>query len=283
MPRERVEIRRGGCTLLRAWGGDSSPEFSNCAKRAFSPFLGQVSHHLIRLLASLILFTTGAALADEPGEPKHLKKFVRFTDCEFLETAYADGDSFKVRVDGHERVLRLYFVDTPESDTRFPARNAEQAEYFAITPEQAVAMGKVAKQFVHDTLSGKKLTVFTRWASALGSSKLPRFYAIVEVDGRNLCDVLVEAGLARLHGTKVTLPDGTKADDYLARLAELEGEAREAKRGGWEFSVPAKAKPVVEQMKEGADPANWLERAAFMGIGAAIVAVAWGVSLRRGR
>ena len=86
---------------------------------------------------------------------------------------------------------------------------------------------------------------------------------------RRAADVLVAAGLARLHGTKVTLPDGTKADDYLARLAELEGEAREAKRGGWEFSVPAKAKPVVEQMKEGAEPANWLERAAFAGFGAA--------------
>jgi hypothetical protein len=47
--------------------------------------------------------------------------------------------------------------------------------------------------------------------------------------------------------------------------------------------VPAKAEPVVEQMKEGAEPANWLERAEFMGIGAAIVAVAWGVSLRRAR
>ena len=224
---------------------------------------------LLALGAAFFLTASGVAFADDASEPKHLKKFVRFTDCEFLETAYADGDSFKVRVDGHERVLRLYFVDTPESDTRFPVRNAEQAEYFGITPEQSVAMGKVAKQFVHDTLLGKKLTVFTRWASALGSSKLPRFYAIVEVDGRNLADVLVENGLARLHGTKVTLPDGTKAEDYLARLAELESEAREAKRGAWEFSVPAKAKPVVEQMKEGAEPANWLERAAFAGFGAA--------------
>ncbi|MEI8319843.1 MAG: hypothetical protein WCH79_18055 [Planctomycetia bacterium] len=32
----------------------------------FAPVL----HHLVGLLASLILFTTGAALADESGEPK---------------------------------------------------------------------------------------------------------------------------------------------------------------------------------------------------------------------
>jgi endonuclease YncB( thermonuclease family) len=73
-----------------------------------------VSSHFVHVLASLILFTPGAALADETGEPRHLKKFAGFMECEFLETAYADGDSFKVRVDGHERVLRLYYIDTPE-------------------------------------------------------------------------------------------------------------------------------------------------------------------------
>lgn len=52
-----------------------------------SSFHGAVFQKIVGLLTSLILFTTGAALADEFGEPKHLKKFVRFTDCEFLETA----------------------------------------------------------------------------------------------------------------------------------------------------------------------------------------------------
>jgi hypothetical protein len=64
--------------------GDFCTEFSHCANKPLTPSLAQVFHHLLRLLASLVLFTTGAALADEPGEPKHVKKFVRFTDCEFL-------------------------------------------------------------------------------------------------------------------------------------------------------------------------------------------------------
>ena len=34
------------------------------------PF-AQVLHHFVGLLASLILFPTGAALADEPGEPRN--------------------------------------------------------------------------------------------------------------------------------------------------------------------------------------------------------------------
>jgi len=133
--------------------------------------------------------------------------------------------------------IRLYFVDTPESDSRFPERNAEQAAYFGITPEQSVQAGKEAREFVRKTLiltpgmgchakaqrrkevglarnpalllrvnaekiptlcafaalrlcvtlfpsiagsrlMGKPATVFTRWASALGSSRLPRYYIV---------------------------------------------------------------------------------------------------------
>ena len=59
---------------------------SHCPAPLLPPSLAPVFHHFLRLLASLILFTTGAALADESGEPGHLQKFAQFTDCEFLET-----------------------------------------------------------------------------------------------------------------------------------------------------------------------------------------------------
>ena len=53
-----------------------------------------------------------------------------------------------MRVGEEEHVFRLYFVDAPESDNRFPERNAEQAAYFGITPEQSVEAGREAKDFV---------------------------------------------------------------------------------------------------------------------------------------
>ena len=84
---------------------------------------------------------------------------------------------------------------------------------------------------------GKPATVFTRWASALGSSRMPRYYGVVEVEGRNLADLLVENGLARLHGTSVTQPDGTKIADYLAHLMELQAVAREMRLGAWKYSA----------------------------------------------
>jgi endonuclease YncB( thermonuclease family) len=34
-----------------------------------------------------------------------------------MENASNDGDSFHVKADGEERIFRLYFVDTPESES----------------------------------------------------------------------------------------------------------------------------------------------------------------------
>jgi hypothetical protein len=49
----------------------------------------------------------------------------------------------------------------------------------------------------------------TRWRLALGRSSLPRYYAIVlTADGHDLNELLVNAGLARIYGTRTPLPDG---------------------------------------------------------------------------
>ena len=105
----------------------------------------QVYHRFFGLVAILVLASSGLSFADGPSDPKHLQHFVRFPGCEVIEAGSADGDSFRARVDGQERVLRLYFVDAPESDTRFPQRNAEQAAYFGITSEQSVEAGMLIR------------------------------------------------------------------------------------------------------------------------------------------
>jgi hypothetical protein len=39
--------------------------------------------------------------------------------------------------------------------------------------------------------------------------------------------------LALIYGTRTPLPDGHDSREYLARLRELESEAKAAKRGAW--------------------------------------------------
>ncbi len=235
------------------------------------------------VIAFIQLVTIEAAANADSSAPIHSRKFVRLNDCEFVSTEYADGDSFRVRTARGEFVFRLYYVDAPESDERFPDRNREQAQYFGITPAESVASGKAAAKLMRDTLTGKKITVYTRWSSALGSSRLPRFYAVVEVDGRGLSDVLVENGLARLHGVSVNHPDGRKAPDYIATLQTLEREAKAQKRGAWANSRPEIEDSSMVETPEVMEASPWLERIGFAGAGAAIVGAGWLLTKRRRR
>jgi endonuclease YncB( thermonuclease family) len=54
-------------------------------------------------------------------------------------------------------------------------------------------------------------------------------------DGRDLNELLVSKGLARIYGTRTPLPGGRDSREYLAHLYALENEARAAKRGGWDM------------------------------------------------
>lgn len=81
------------------------------------------------------------------------------------------------------------------------------------------------------------------WKSEDGKSPYPEthslrpgehYYAIVvTADGEDLIDLLVRAGLARIYGTRTPLPDGRDSRSYLAKLGELEAEAKREGRGGW--------------------------------------------------
>lgn len=151
------------------------------------------------------------------------------TNCTLVANASNDGDSFHARVGNREVVLRLYFVDCPETDLRFPDRVGAQAAYFSATTNAALAAGKAAAAFTARQLA-KPFTILTRWQDALGDSKLGREYAAVTTaDGRDLAEALVSAGLARIHGVNV----GGIGAERVARLQKLEQDARKAKAGAW--------------------------------------------------
>jgi endonuclease YncB( thermonuclease family) len=77
----------------------------------------------------------------------------------------------------------------------------------------------------------KPFTIQTRWRTVFGPT---RYYAIVlTADGHDLNELLVSAGLARIYGTRTPLPDGRDSRTYLARLHELEMQAKAARRGAW--------------------------------------------------
>lgn len=162
-------------------------------------------------------------------------KWEKLDKCKYLENKANDGDSFHVMCD-KEYLFRLYFVDTPESEESLQDRIQDQADYFNISKEQSLELGKIASNFTKETLVDRKLTIYTRWKDAMGRSKMKRYYAIVIVNRRSLAERLVENGLARIYGANTKLPDGSGFKDYKIKLKVLEDKAKKNKVGGWKFN-----------------------------------------------
>ncbi len=193
-----------------------------------------VAMRSLALAAFLIVMTCLAHAA-----PKAAKPWQRVDGCHWKADRWNDGDSFHLATgdEGREIVARLYFVDTPEAETAYRDRLDEQAAYFGITREQAAEVAHEAAAFTAKRLA-VPFSVWTRWRAALGRSALGRVYCIILVDGtEDLNGLLVANGLSRIYGTKTTLPDGRDSRAYVARLTELEAQAKRERKGAWRFVV----------------------------------------------
>ena len=114
-----------------------------------------------------------------------------------------DGDTIKVLRHGHAEVVRLRGIDAPE---------------------KGQAHGQRAKQYLGGLVFGTNVTV-----QAVQRDRHGRMLANVLLpDGRNVNEEMVRAGYAWWF--RRYSPDG--------RLARLEAEAREARRGLWADRSP---------------------------------------------
>ena len=169
----------------------------------------------------------------DPGDARGKEKdWITLDNCRLIPNKANDGDSFHVRANDTEYLVRLYFVDAPETASVGPERLIEQAEYFGVSVPQVIEIGLDAKKFVDAKLS-EPFTVVTRLAEGLGRSKVQRIYGFVRTKEGDLGEQLVANGLARIHGTPAASPGGSTSADEREKLAQLENEAKRQKVGGW--------------------------------------------------
>jgi len=180
------------------------------------------------LIAVALLWTTAVSLRARDGT----KDWITLDNCQFVPNNGNDGDSFHVRSDNTEYLVRLYFVDAPETASVGPERLIEQAKYFGLSVPQVIEIGRDAKRFVESKLS-EPFTVVTRLAGGLGRSQVQRIYGFVRTKEGDLGEQLVANGLARIHGTTAPAPGGSISADEREKLAELENDAKRKKVGGW--------------------------------------------------
>jgi len=153
--------------------------------------------------------------------------------CRLVSTPINDGDSFKVQHKDQTFIVRLYFVDCPETYDNYMARVRDQARYFSIAEADVIAAGKLATAFTKKFLRGE-FTVVTRWTDARGG-KERRFFALVRKNDQILSSELIRNGFARIYGmpTKGNRPDGVSPRAYLRELKQYERAAQASMIGIW--------------------------------------------------
>lgn len=186
-------------------------------------------------------------------EAEGAKKWREYTGCTIREHKGNDGDSFHVEVGSlksataRHKLIRLYFVDTPESEESLPERLEEQRAYWEL-PNAAtvVRCGKAAMKFTEQFLKDG-FVVHSRLSDALGRSKIDRDYGMVEAHGEDLGYALVRNGLARVFGsgTDVSELESYKRDEeaWWRRLRQAETDAKRERKGCWAYSQAATGRP----------------------------------------
>ena len=154
-----------------------------------------------------------------------------------IEAGLNDGDSFKVQAAGKELHLRLYYVDCLETALSKAGmdRILEQQYHFGLEdPVAVVRFGKEAAEDVKRVLS-RPFTIYTSYAKAPGG----RYYAFIEThDGLDLGHLLVEQGLARIHGETHQAPDGTPSKFVSQELRNVLAFAILKGNGIWKETDP---------------------------------------------
>ena len=171
-----------------------------------------------------------------------------------IEAGLNDGDSFKVKADGRELHLRLYYVDCLETTAGTDAeleRIREQQYHFGLEdPGAVVRFGKQATEYVKRVLS-RPFTIHTGYAFAPGRSAMGRYYAFIEThDGRDLGHLLVEQGLARIHGKTRPDPKGTPSETVLKELQDMRSVAMLNRAGIWGETKPRLLSDMHKRQRE---------------------------------
>ncbi len=194
------------------------------------------------LILFLALFIGASVRAASPAQVWKI-----LDDCHLVAGKYFDGDSFHVQHGSQTMIVRLYFVDAPETDAGLGDRVKGQAAYYRVSEAAVLRGGHAARDFTERFLR-KPFRVITRLQAAPGASRDPRYYAIVEQSGVRLDAALVEAGLAAPTSEIADYPDAAAGQRTARELRALQATAAREKRGLWQHTLSVESlKDAVKQ------------------------------------
>lgn len=201
-----------------------------------------------KFLFSVLILSCCMATALPAAELETIK------NATLVEAGLNDGDSFKVKANGKVLHLRLYYVDcletTADTDSELERIREQQYHFGLEDPAAVVRFGKQAAAYVKRVLS-RPFTIRTGYAFAPGRSATSRYYAFIEThDGYDLGHLLVEQGLARIHGKTRPSPDGKPSETVLEELQDMRSVAMLNRAGIWGETDPRLLSDMHNRQRE---------------------------------
>jgi DNA uptake protein ComE-like DNA-binding protein len=227
-------------------------------------FMIPASNLIVKLSRRLALTVAGCLFLASQSQAA---EWQTFKNCRLIDNPSNDGDSFHVQAGDKQLIVRLYFVDCPETSAATDAdakRVREQSWHFGLVEMRRVLhYGEEARKFTAQALA-KPFTLHTAFATALGRSAMPRIYGMITTaEGNDLGKLLVEKGLARAYGSKRRTFDGISGEEMGNRLQDLELQAMMQRVGIWSETDPTmlakfreKERDEEEELKELRDQLN---------------------------
>lgn len=159
--------------------------------------------------------------------PLSASELTTIENATLIDSDVNDGDSFMVDAGGRDLYLRLYYIDCLETEYNSKSdleRLREQQFHFGLEePNDVVRFGEQATEYVKQVLS-EPFTIHTSYANAPRRSASNRYSAFVEThDGQDLGYLLIEQGLARIHGKTRPSPNGKPSHIMLEELQSIPG------------------------------------------------------------
>jgi hypothetical protein len=159
--------------------------------------------------------------------------FRELRDAAYVQNAQNTGDCFRVKQGGEEFFVRLLWVYCAPTDEKEEKHLKECAEYFGITRDDALVVGREAQEFTSGYLSGKTLTLLTRGTKDDQGNLL---VAVRPGKYGDFAGVLVDNGLVMIKQASAKKGPAREHEEAVLRNLvdrEAAAKARKVPPGAW--------------------------------------------------
>lgn len=164
--------------------------------------------------------------------------FEEIRDATFIDAPSNTGDQFLISANSQQIPVRLLWVTCPSPLAEDTANHKYHSQYFGISVDDSVALGRQAQEFTAAYLKDKSLRVLTRWQKDKNGAILA---SIQPAELGDFAGILVDNGLAAVNPPKdAKTPTRRRSDENaIAVLKEREttAKAKPLPPGAWSLST----------------------------------------------